>query len=87
MPSKPPIPFELIATAQELVDRWRRSPKREPFDRFIERAETELRGRLLEDDRQAAIFRRIAHAIRVGVGHAYANPRPLRDLAERLTRR
>jgi hypothetical protein len=77
---------DLLSAAQEAVDEWRRDPKRGSFSRAVADAEGLLRGWLIETDEQALAFRKIANAIRVGSGHAVANPRPLRDLMRQAMR-
>ena len=74
-----------LSAAQEAVDEWRRDPKRGPFGRAVAESEGLLRGWLIENDEQAVAFRKVANAIRVGYGHAVANPRPLRELMRQAT--
>jgi hypothetical protein len=77
---------QLLSAAQETVDKWRRDPKRGPFCRVVNDAEHLLRGWLIENDEQALAFRKVANAIRVGYGHAIANPCPLRELLREAMR-
>ena len=70
----------LIHAAQALVDQWLHSNKRGPFDRAVREAERSW-SEILRSDIERAAFRRVANAIRVGKGHARANPMALMRIA------
>jgi hypothetical protein len=71
----------MMLAAQQLVDRWLRSPGRGPFQRAVAREMRERWNDLPGTEAQQRAFRRLANAIRVGEGHAIANPGPLLKIA------
>ena len=73
----------MMLAAQQMVDRWLRSPARGPFKRAVEKEERERWDSFPETEPYRRAFRRVANAIRVGEGHAIANPGPLLDIAKR----
>jgi hypothetical protein len=70
----------LITYAQHFVDAWRRDVKRRSFAEAIASQEEAIFHDLPALERERAAFRRLAYAIRRGLGHAEANPGPLQDL-------
>jgi hypothetical protein len=77
------IGFDLIIAAQFFVDAWLRNPKRGPFARAVAVAESRHHGALSENERRMGTFGKVADAIRLGRGHAFNNPAPLRAIVGR----
>ncbi len=87
MPSPDPTEATIITNAHEFVQAWLRTPKRRPFGQAVRRAEQKLWGDLHDAELHREAFRKAANAIRIGYGHAYANPRPLVEIVRRVMRR
>lgn len=72
-----PIEGRILVGAQQVVDTWFQADNRGPFTRAVTRAiERQWPGIGADDPRRLA-FMRVAEAIRVGRGHAFADPAPL----------
>lgn len=80
------VEVTMMLAAQQMVDRWLRSPGRGPFKRAVEKEERELWNDFPETEMHRRAFRRVANAIRLGEGHAVANPGPLLDIAKQSLR-
>ena len=81
-----PVAANIIESAQRVVDAWFRNDQRGPFHRAITEEE---RLRFADHPATAperAAFRKVANAIRIGYGHATANPGPLLEIARRELR-
>jgi hypothetical protein len=76
----------MMLAAQQMVDRWLRSPGRGPFSRAVAKEERERWSDFPEMEPYRRAFRRVANAIRMGEGHAVANPGPLLEIARRSLR-
>ncbi len=76
----------MMLAAQQLVDRWLRSPGRGPFQRAVAREIQERWDKVPGSEHQSRAFRKMANAIRIGEGHAVANPGPLRKIARQSLR-
>jgi len=76
----------MMLAAQQLVDRWLRSPGRGPFQRAVTREVQARWSDMPGTEAQRRAFRRLANAIRVGEGHAIANPGPLLKIARQNLR-
>ena len=81
--SAPPVDGTIMVTAQLTVDSWFRAANRGPFDRAVERAIQRLWPDISATDPKRIAFARVANAIRLGRGHAYANPAPLMRIIQR----
>ncbi len=77
----------LITYAQHFVDAWRRDARRRPFAEAVVTQENAIFHDLPALERERAAFRRVAHAIRRGLGHAEANPIPLQELVRQSGQR
>lgn len=72
-----PIEGRILVGAQRAVDAWFQADNRGPFSGAMTRAiERQWPGVGTDDPRRLA-FMRVAEAIRVGRGHAFADPAPL----------
>ena len=71
------VDMVIIHSAQQVVDGWLRDDGRRPFKQTILRAEAELWDTSAKHAGQRRAFRKVANAIRLGFGHASANPEPL----------
>jgi hypothetical protein len=78
-----PVATRIIEAAQTTVDTWFRDDQRGPFHRAIADEEQVRLGELPPAAPERAAFRKVANAIRIGYGHANANPRPLLEIARR----
>jgi hypothetical protein len=78
-----PAAAHIIESAQTAVDAWFRDDTRGPFHRAIAEEERLRFGDLPPTAPERAAFRKVANAIRVGYGHATANPKPLFEIAGR----
>jgi len=76
----------MMLAAQQMVDRWLHSPGRGPFKRAVEKEQRERWSDFPEMEPYRHAFRRVANAIRLGEGHAVANPGPLLEIARRSLR-
>jgi hypothetical protein len=78
-----PAAATIIESAQRVVDAWFHDDQRGPFRRAIADEERLRFSDLPATAPERAAFRKVANAIRVGYGHATANPRPLFEIARR----
>jgi hypothetical protein len=78
-----PASVGIIQSAQTMVDAWFRDDQRGPFHRAIAEEERLRFGELPPTAPERVTFRKVANAIRVGYGHATANPKPLFEIAGR----
>ena len=78
----------ILVTAQNFVDEWFRSPARGPFTAALGAAAAN-RGLVAVPVTSAerTAFVRVANAIRLGRGHARANPEPLLEIVRRVFER
>jgi hypothetical protein len=72
-----PIEGRILVGAQQVVDTWFQADNRGPFSRAVTRAIERQWPDLGTDDPYRLAFMRVAEAIRVGRGHAFADPAPL----------
>jgi hypothetical protein len=86
MKKRTAIEVSMMMAAQQMVDRWLRSPGRGPFNRAVARELLDHWNDPQITDVHRRAFSRIANAIRVGQGHAIANPAPLMRMARQLLR-
>ena len=72
-----PVEGRIMIGAQQTVDAWFQASNRGPFARAVTRAiEQQWPGITVGDTRRIA-YQRVANAIRLGRGHAFADPAPL----------
>lgn len=81
-----PLEATILGAAQEFVDRWLRSPHRRPFREAVAYEERKRFTGMDASDLEREAFRKTANAIRVGYGHASANPAPLLEITRRILR-
>jgi hypothetical protein len=84
MKKRTAVEVTMMLAAQQLVDRWLRSPGRGPFNRAVARELLEHWNDPSVTPVHRRAFGRIANAIRVGEGHAIANPAPLLRMARQM---
>ena len=87
MSSPDPAEATIIAHAQEFVQTWLRTSKRLPFRDAVRIAERTLWNPLQGSDLHREAFRKVANAMRVGYGHAHANPKPLIEIVRSVLAR
>ena len=78
-----PAAAHIIESAQTVVDAWFHDDQRGPFHRAIAEEERLRFADLPAAAPERAAFRKVANAIRIGQGHATANPKPLLEIARR----
>jgi hypothetical protein len=78
-----PVAASIIESAQRVVDAWFRDDQRGPFHRAIAEEERLRFSDLPATAPERVAFRKIANAIRIGYGHATANPWSLLEIARR----
>ena len=82
-----PIEGRILVGAQQAVDTWFQADNGGPFSRAVTRAIERQWPDIATDDPRRVTFLRVAEAIRVGRGHAFADPAPLiRIIQETLHR-
>ena len=86
MRKKTAVEVTVMLAAQQMVDRWLKSPARGPFQRAVARELESIWTDHINTERQRKAFSRIANAIRLGEGHAIANPGPLLRIARQMLR-
>src|SRR5688500_5394021 len=80
MSAPDPAEATIITHAQEFVQHWLRNANRRPFREALRLAERNLWSPHPDSQLQREAFRKAANAIRVGYGHAHANPKPLLEI-------
>jgi hypothetical protein len=86
MRKKTAVEVTVMLAAQQMVDRWLKSPARGPFQRAVSRELESIWTDHINTEHQRKAFGRIANAIRLGEGHAIANPGPLLRIARQMLR-
>jgi hypothetical protein len=87
MMPKEDLELSILVTAQEFVDGWLHSPKRAPFMAAVGAAAKQWLVAVPLSGTEQKAFIRVAHAIRLGRGHARANPEPLLEIVRRVFER
>ena len=72
-----PVEGRILVVAQHVVDTWFQADNRGPFTRAVNRAIEQQWPGMGPDDPRRLAFARVADAIRLGRGHAFADPAPL----------
>jgi len=72
-----PVEGRILVGAQQVVDSWFRADNRGPFTRAVNRAIERQWPGIGPDDPRRLTYIRVAEAIRLGRGHAFADPAPL----------
>ena len=87
MMPKEDLEFSILVTAQEFVDGWLHSPTRGPFMTAVAVAAKQWLVAVPLSGTEQKAFIRVANAIRLGRGHARANPEPLLEIVRRVFER
>ena len=72
-----PVEGRIMIGAQQMVDAWFQADNRGPFARAVTRAVEQQWPGIAADDPRRIAYQRVANAIRLGRGHAFADAAPL----------
>ena len=72
-----PVEGRIMIGAQQMVDAWFQASNRGPFARAVTRTVEQQWPGIATDDPRRVAYQRVANAIRLGRGHAFADPAPL----------
>lgn len=72
-----PVEGRIMIGAQQMVDDWFKASNRGPFARAVARAVEQQWPGIAADDPRRVAYQRVANAVRLGYGHAFADPAPL----------